>query len=170
LLNAVRRADEPADPHRREPLDRRHVLTALTAAMLGSLVLIAMAPNFAFLMAARALLGVTIGGFWSLSTATIMRPFLETHVHASLGQLSLLLLGLGAAGFAGTSAATALLKHHVYRLLRGLPLALAAVTLAMLVSGPVPSSAARPCCCWRPSPSAVATACGRRPSIHEQVP
>ena len=53
--------------------DRRHLLTGLTAVMLVSLALIATAPNFAVLMAARALLGVTIGGFWSLSTATIMR-------------------------------------------------------------------------------------------------
>jgi predicted MFS family arabinose efflux permease len=53
--------------------DRRHVLTALTAVMLISLVLIASAPNFAVLMAARALLGIVIGGFWSLATATVMR-------------------------------------------------------------------------------------------------
>ena len=53
--------------------DRRHVLIVLTGLMLASLVLIAEAQNFAMLMAARALLGVTIGGFWSLATATIMR-------------------------------------------------------------------------------------------------
>src|SRR3954471_22688605 len=41
--------------------DRRHVLVALTACMGASLVLVALAPNFAFLMVARALLGVTIG-------------------------------------------------------------------------------------------------------------
>src|SRR3954452_12499719 len=40
--------------------DRRHVLVALTAAMLASLALIAAAPNFVFLMAARGLLGITI--------------------------------------------------------------------------------------------------------------
>jgi predicted MFS family arabinose efflux permease len=220
--------------------DRRHVLVAMTATMVASLALVAAAPNFAFLMAARALLGITIGGFWSLSTATVMqlvpqeslpkamgvlylgnaiatafaspvgsylggvigwrgvfwalvplatatlawqwvslpsmkpaaeipmsrvlgllkrrnvvfamlglmltfggamgtftyfRPFLESRTHASLTQLSLMLLGLGAAGFAGTALATALLKHHLYRLLRGLPLALAAVTIAMLMLG-----------------------------------
>lgn len=54
-------------------LDRRHVLAALTATMLVSLVLIAAAPSFGFMMVARALLGITIGGFWSLSTATIVR-------------------------------------------------------------------------------------------------
>src|ERR1700712_5441699 len=41
--------------------DRRHVLATMTTFMLASLVLIACAPNFTVLMAARALLGITIG-------------------------------------------------------------------------------------------------------------
>ena len=36
-------------------------------------VFVATAPNFAVFMVGRALLGVAIGGFWSMSTATIMR-------------------------------------------------------------------------------------------------
>lgn len=220
--------------------DRRHLLMALTAVMLLSLVVIALAPSFGVLMAARALLGVTIGGFWALATATIMRlvpenevpkalsvmymgnavatafaapigsylgdmvgwrnvflglapivlanlvwqwvslpsippqaaipvsrvlgllrrryvavamlgvmlsfsgafaaltyfrPFLEDVTHVTSSQLSLLLLGLGVAGFAGTAAAGALLNRHMHKLLMGLPLALAAVTLALLALG-----------------------------------
>ena len=46
-----------------------------------------------------------------------------------------MLLGLGVAGFVGTYAATALLGRHLYRLLRGLPLALGAVTFTMLAAG-----------------------------------
>lgn len=220
--------------------DRRHVLIALTWAMLASLVLIAMAPNFTVLMLARALLGITIGGFWALSTATVMRlvpgeslpkalglmytgnavaaafaaplgsyfgdiigwratfwiltplvlanllwqaislpsmppdaskspasvlglltrrhvalamagamlsfggaftsftyfrPFLETYTQASVPQLSMLLLGLGVAGFAGTYGATMLLGRHLYALLRWLPLALGAVTVLLLLVG-----------------------------------
>src|SRR5205814_248498 len=65
--------------------DRRHVLTALTGTMLTSLVLIAAAPNFVLLMAARALLGVTIGGFWSLSTATLMRLVPQESLPKALG-------------------------------------------------------------------------------------
>jgi len=218
-------------------LDRRRLLIGLTATMLVSLLLIAAAPNFAFLMVARALLGVTIGGFWSLATATVVRlvpeaavpkalsvlymgnatatafaaplgsylggligwrgvfwalvplaaatmawqwaslpampssgrvpvgrvlglvrrpavgravlaamltfggafaaftyfrPFLEGRAHATLGELSLLLLALGVAGFAGTAAAGAAIDRHLYRLLRGLPLALGVVTLGLL--------------------------------------
>lgn len=222
--------------------DRRHVLIALTGAMLASLVLIAEAQSFSILMAARALLGITIGGFWALATATVMRlvseesiskalglmymgnamatafaapigsylgsivgwrgafwvlvplvvinliwlwlslpsmppqdakpvsnifkllkrpnvafamlgvmltfsgafatftylrPFLEIYTHVTVPQLSLLLLGLGVAGFAGTYAATALLQRYLYALLRWLPLALGAVTLTMLATGHV---------------------------------
>ncbi len=221
-------------------LDRRRVLLALTGAMLASLVLIAMAPSFAVLMIARALLGLTIGGFWALSTATVMRlvpaasvpkalgvlytgnalattfaapigsylgsvigwrgvfwalvpivvvnlawqwvslpalpsqratplrqllsllkqrpvrlglasvmltfagafatftyfrPFLERVTHVTVSQLSLLLLGLGCAGFLGTYGASQHAGRRLWILLRGLPLALAAVTLAMLGLG-----------------------------------
>lgn len=219
--------------------DRRHVLMGLTGIMLVSLVLIAEAPNFVILMAARALLGIVIGGFWSLATATVMRlvpeesvpkalgivctgnavatafaapigsylggiigwrgvfwalapitvvnlvwqwislpkmppraanqvgkllgllkrpnvsfamlgvmltfagafatftylrPFLETYTRVSVPQLSLLLLGLGLAGFLGTYAASALVGRHLYRLLMGLPLVLGGVTLVLLAA------------------------------------
>lgn len=216
-------------------LDRRHVLIGLAALMLTSLVVIALSPNFAVLMMARALLGVVIGGFWALATATIMRlvssqsvpkalgimytgnavatafaapigsylggligwrgvfwllvplvvlnllwmtlclpsmrsqarphsafrlmrrpnvaiaimgvmltfagafsaftyfrPFLETRTQVDLPQLSALLLALGLAGFAGTTAVSMLLRRHLYRMLRWLPLVLGVITLALL--------------------------------------
>ena len=217
-------------------LDRRHVLIGLTAVMLASLILIAQAPNFAVLMVARALLGIVIGGFWSLATATVMRlvpepavpkalgvvymgnavatafaapigsyvggmigwrgvfwaltpivvlnlvwqwislpsmppqaanpvgklfgllkrrnvafgmagvmltfggaftvftylrPFLEGTTHVDVPGLSLLLLGLGLAGFLGTYGTAALLNGYLYGLLRWLPLALAGLTVGL---------------------------------------
>ncbi len=54
-------------------LNRKWVLVALTGFMLLSLVLVAAAPNFAVMMAGRALLGICVGGFWALATAIIMR-------------------------------------------------------------------------------------------------
>ncbi len=221
-------------------LNRRHVLLGLSAVMLLSLLLIASAHSFGMLMAARALLGITIGGFWALSTATVMRimpehavpkalgivyignavatafaaplgsylgavigwrgvfwgmvplvllaivwqwrslpsmpaqgasslgdiarllqrryvaramlavmlgfagafsaftyfrPFLETVTQVDVSQLSLLLLGLGLAGFAGTYAATALVAKRLFHLLTVLPAALGIVTLGMLLGG-----------------------------------
>ena len=220
--------------------DRRHVLIGLTGLMLASLVMIAEAFNFTALMTARALLGVSIGGFWSLATATIMRlvpehvvpkalaivytgnavatafaapigsylggvigwrgvfwalvplviinlawqwsslptlpssapaplskvfrllkrpkvafamvgvsltfagafamftylrPFLESVTRVSVKELSLLLLGLGAAGFLGTYAAGRLLTRRLQFLLWMLPVALAVVTIGLFITG-----------------------------------
>lgn len=65
-------------------LNRKWVLVTLTAFMLLSLVLVAAAPNFAVLMIGRALLGICIGGFWSLATAIIMRLVPEGDVPRAL--------------------------------------------------------------------------------------
>lgn len=54
-------------------LNRKGVLVGLTALMLLSLVMVAMAPNFTVLMIARAQLGICIGGFWALAAAVMMR-------------------------------------------------------------------------------------------------
>jgi predicted MFS family arabinose efflux permease len=54
-------------------LDRRALLLCLTVLMLVSGLITALAPNYGVLMAGRALVGVVIGGFWSLSAATVMR-------------------------------------------------------------------------------------------------
>jgi hypothetical protein len=45
----------------------------LTTLLLLSVLLTAQAGSFAMLMLARALLGLVIGGFWSLATATVSR-------------------------------------------------------------------------------------------------
>jgi predicted MFS family arabinose efflux permease len=240
--------------------DRRHVLIGLTAVMLLSLILIALAPSFLILMAARAMLGIVIGGFWSLATATVMRlvpedmvskalgavymgnalatafaapigsylggiigwrgvfwalvplgsitmlwqwislptmrtqaanpvskllgllkrrnvafamvavmltfagafatftylrPFLETRTHVTLPELSLLLLGLGSAGFVGTSVASVLAKHHLYPMLGLLPVLLAAVTGWMLLTQHILWSVALAMIAWGTINSAI---------------
>jgi len=53
--------------------DRRTLLLALTAIMGVSGALIAFAPNYPVYMIGRALIGVVVGGFWSLSVAVAMR-------------------------------------------------------------------------------------------------
>ncbi len=65
-------------------LNRKWVLVAMTAFMLVSLLLVAVAPNFAVLMLGRALLGICIGGFWALATAVIMRLVPESEVPRAL--------------------------------------------------------------------------------------
>jgi predicted MFS family arabinose efflux permease len=53
--------------------DRRRVLVALLALLCLSNLLTAMAANLAMLLVARLLLGVSLGGFWSMAAATTMR-------------------------------------------------------------------------------------------------
>lgn len=54
-------------------IDRRTLLLTLTALMAVSGLVVALAPNYPVYMIGRALIGVVIGGFWSLSAATAMR-------------------------------------------------------------------------------------------------
>src|SRR5258708_28434010 len=54
-------------------IDRRTVLLALTLLMIASGTIVAFAPNFAVLMAGRALLGICLVCFSSIATATVMR-------------------------------------------------------------------------------------------------
>jgi MFS family permease len=53
-------------------IDRRIVLLSLTVLMMASGLIVALAPNEAIFMAGRALIGIVIGGFWSMSAATAM--------------------------------------------------------------------------------------------------
>ncbi|MEG5266297.1 MFS transporter [Pseudomonas sp. JDS28PS106] len=65
--------------------DRKFVLLGMTGLMLLSLILIAAAPSFSFLMIARAFLGMAVGGFWALATATVMKLVPEDQVPKALG-------------------------------------------------------------------------------------
>ncbi|MCK1312097.1 MULTISPECIES: MFS transporter [unclassified Bradyrhizobium] len=65
-------------------IDRRIVLLSLTLLMMLSGLVVALAPNEAIFMAGRALIGIVIGGFWSMSAATAMRLVPETQVPRAL--------------------------------------------------------------------------------------
>ncbi|AWL04899.1 MFS transporter [Massilia oculi] len=54
-------------------LDRKTLLLGLTFLMIVSGTVAAFAPNYFLFMVGRALIGVAIGGFWSMSAATVMR-------------------------------------------------------------------------------------------------
>nr|USU34431.1 MFS transporter [Methylobacterium sp. OTU13CASTA1] len=69
-------------------IDRRTVLVALTILMMGSGLMVALAPNAAVFMAGRALVGVVIGGFWSMSAAIVMRLVPAEQVPRGLGMLN----------------------------------------------------------------------------------
>jgi predicted MFS family arabinose efflux permease len=54
-------------------VNRRTLLLGLTGLMALSGAVVALAPNYGVYMLGRALIGVVVGGFWSLSAATAMR-------------------------------------------------------------------------------------------------
>jgi len=68
--------------------DRRRVILFLTLLTVLSGMVVAYAPNAGILMAGRALLGIVIGGFWSISAAVIMRLVPATSVPKALAILN----------------------------------------------------------------------------------
>ncbi|MDF7659902.1 MFS transporter [Erwiniaceae bacterium L1_54_6] len=54
-------------------LDRRLVMLAFTLLLIASALLVAFAEDLTMILLARVLLGMAIGGFWTLSTAITMR-------------------------------------------------------------------------------------------------
>lgn len=54
-------------------IHRKALLLALTAMMCLSGAIVGLAPNYLTYMVGRALIGVVVGGFWSLSAATAMQ-------------------------------------------------------------------------------------------------
>lgn len=224
-------------------LDRRLVVVFYTAVLVISGLAVTFAPNFLVFMIGRALIGISVGGFWSLSTAilarivpapdlpkaiamlqggtafatviaaplgaflggligwrgaffivvpvgiaaivwqllvlpklppertqslgkmlglfrrpivavgmaattlafmgqfalsTYLRPFLEGVTGLDINALSLVLLGLGLAGLAGTSVVGFVLREHLGKVLIGLPAALVAIALLLIFLGPYP--------------------------------
>jgi predicted MFS family arabinose efflux permease len=76
-------------------IDRRYVLLGFSVLLIAANIMIAQAPNYAILLAGRVLLGVALGGFWTMSAAIIMRLVPEKNVPRALAIL-----------FSGVSAAT----------------------------------------------------------------
>lgn len=75
--------------------DRRVVLLAFSVLLIGSNLLVAYAPNLTVMLLGRVLLGVAIGGFWTMSAATAMRLVPEAMVPRALSII-----------FSGVSVAT----------------------------------------------------------------
>lgn len=78
-------------------LDRRIVLLAFSALLILSSLLVALAPSLPLLLLGRVLLGVAVGGFWTMSAAVTMRLVPAALVPRALSMI-----------FSGVSAATIL--------------------------------------------------------------
>lgn len=69
-------------------LDRRSLLLWLTGAMIASGIIVALSPSYSLFMVGRALIGIVIGGFWAMSTATVMRLVPASDVPRALALLN----------------------------------------------------------------------------------
>lgn len=76
-------------------IDRRHVLLGFSTLLVVSNLLVALAPNMPLLLLGRVLLGIALGGFWTMSAATVMRLVPEESVPRALSMI-----------FSGVSVAT----------------------------------------------------------------
>lgn len=84
----------PAIPLLTRRFDRRAVLLALTALLVLSNALAATAASLPVLLTARVMLGVALGGFWSMAAALAMRLVPE---HLFARAMSLILTGVSVA-------------------------------------------------------------------------
>ncbi len=69
-------------------IDRKVVLSSFSVLLVASGLIVTFAPNYTVLMIGRALLGIAIGGFWSMSTAIVMRLLPVTAVPKGLAILN----------------------------------------------------------------------------------
>lgn len=118
-------------------LDRRLVLIALIGLMLAANVLTAVAPTYPVLLAARFLVGISIGGFWSLAAGLAVRLVPERDVPRAT---SLIFFGAMAANVLGIPAGTLLGGLVGWRVafaaLAGVGLVLVGTLVALLPSMP----------------------------------
>ncbi|WP_421591356.1 MFS transporter [Shinella sp. M27] len=69
-------------------IDRKRVLLSFSLLLVISDLVVTFAPTYTVLMIGRALLGVAIGGFWSMSTAIVMRLVPEEAVPKGLAMIN----------------------------------------------------------------------------------
>ena len=76
-------------------IDRRWVLMFFSVLQIVSSLMVAFADSLAFLLLGRLLLGIAIGGFWAMSTATAMRLVPAAHVPKAVSVATVVAAPLG---------------------------------------------------------------------------
>lgn len=83
-------------------IDRRVVLLTLSSLLVAANLIVAFAPNYTALLIGRALLGICVGGFWSLASAVILHlvekenvPKAFSIVYAGVSVATIISLPLG---------------------------------------------------------------------------
>jgi predicted MFS family arabinose efflux permease len=90
----------------------------------------------------------TLAFMGQFAASTYFRPFLENVTGLDVNGLSLVLLGLGLAGLAGTALSGFVLRTHLNATLVVLPGALAFLSLALVALGSVPAAVAALLILW----------------------
>lgn len=118
-------------------IDRRTVLAGFSVLLILSNLVVAFAGSVEVLLAGRLLLGAALGGFWSLSTAVVMRLVPEASVPKAL---SIMVSGVSAATIfaapVGSYLGDLLGWRYVFAGAAGLGVAVLAVQLATLPALP----------------------------------
>jgi electron transfer flavoprotein alpha subunit len=83
-------------------LDRRAVLLGLIALLVGGTLVTALAPSYGVVLAARVLVGVSIGGFWALAAGLAVRLVPGEHVPRATSLIFLGAMAANVVGVAGT--------------------------------------------------------------------
>lgn len=120
-------------------LDRRLVLLALITLMVAANVLSFAAPNFPVLVVSRFLVGISIGGFWSLAAGLAVRMVPERYVPRAT---TIAFGGATAANVLGVPAGTLIGGLTDWRIafLSLAGLGLAVVTALVLLLPPLPAT------------------------------
>lgn len=124
-------------------LDRRVVLLALTALLVLSNLMVALAPSYGWILLGRALLGVGVGGFWAIGTA--LGPRLVAPQHAARA-MSMIFAGVSLGTVAGVPAGALIGELVGWRAAFGGASAIAVLVLlgqALLLPSIAPTQAIR---------------------------
>ncbi len=122
-------------------IDRRLILIALSVMLLASNLISAFAPSFLVMLLGRALLGASLGGFWTLALAAagrLVRP------HEAARATAAILAGVTCATVIGVPLGTLISELASWRvsfMVTGVLVAVALAAQAFLVPS-LPSSAA----------------------------
>jgi predicted MFS family arabinose efflux permease len=122
-------------------IDRRHILLMLSVMLLASTLISAFAPNFAVMLLGRAMLGASLGGFWTLALAAAGRLVLP---HEAAKATAAILAGVTCATVIGVPFGTFIASLASWRasfMATSVLVAVALVAQALLVPS-LPSSAA----------------------------
>jgi predicted MFS family arabinose efflux permease len=97
----------------------------------------AMLGLFRHRIVALGMIATTLAFMGQFALATYLRPFLEGVTGLGVDALSLVLLGLGLGGLAGTSIVGFVLRSHLTSVLIGLPAILAVLAVVLVLFGQV---------------------------------